>query len=90
MPQNRKLTELKNIGNKIANRFNEVGLSSEGDLRRVGAMAAHCMIKSKYPNETLPVCYYLYSFEGALCDKHWSEIDEVRKPLLKAEVEREH
>jgi len=85
--QNRKLTELKNIGKKIAGRLNEVGLSSEDDLRMVGAVAAHQMIKLKYPNETLPVCYYLYSFEGALCDKHWNEIGEKRKQQLKADIE---
>lgn len=88
MSQNRKLTELKNIGEKIAARLNEAGLSSEDDLRMVGAVNAHRMIKSKYPNEILPVCYYLYSFEGALCDKHWNEIGEQRKRLLKAAVEQ--
>ena len=87
MSQNRKLTELKNIGKKIAGRLNEVGLSSEDDLRMVGAVAAHQMIKLKYPNETLPVCYYLYSFEGALRDKHWNEIGEKRKQQLKAGIE---
>ncbi len=54
----------------------------------VGAVDAHRMIKSKYPSETLPVCYYLYSFEGALCDKHWNEISEKRKLLLKAAIEQ--
>ncbi len=89
MSQNRKLSELKNIGKKIAARLNEVGLSSEDDLRMVGAVAAHRMIKSKYPNERLPVCYYLYSFEGALCDKHWNEIGEQRKQLLKLAIEQD-
>jgi len=86
--KNRKLTDLRNIGKKIAGRLNEVGLSSEDDLRMVGAVAAHQMIKLEYPNETLPVCYYLYSFEGALCDKHWNEIGEERKQRLKAEIEQ--
>ena len=40
----------------------------------------HCnMLKEKYPAESLPVCYYLYSFEGALSDKHWDDIGDKRK-----------
>jgi DNA transformation protein len=86
MSRNRDLTVLKNIGKKIAGRLNEVGIFSEDDLRRVGAVRAHSMIKEKHPNETLPVCYYLYSFEGALTDKHWNEISVQRKQQLKAQV----
>jgi DNA transformation protein and related proteins len=85
MAQNRRLTDLKNIGKKIAGRLNEVGIFSENELRLAGAVAAHRMIKKKYPEETLPVCYYLYSFEGALTDRHWDEIGEERKQELKAQ-----
>ncbi len=59
---------------------------SEADLRMAGAVTAHRMIKLKYSDESLPVCYYLYSFEGALCDRHWNEIGEVRKRQLKVEI----
>lgn len=86
MSRNRKLTDLKNIGKKIAARLNEVGIFSEGDLRRVGAVGAHRMIKERTPNETFPVCYYLYSFEGALTDKHWDEIGGHRKQQLKVQI----
>jgi len=86
MPRNRKLTDLKNIGSKIAGRLNEVGISSEDDLRLAGGAEAHKRIKEKYPNETLPVCYYLYSFEGAITDKHWNAIGEKRKRELKQQI----
>ena len=86
MAQNRRLTDLRNIGKKIAGRLNEVGIFSEDELRRVGAAQAHRMVKEKHSNETLPVCYYLYSFEGALTDKHWDEIGEKRKQQLKAQI----
>ncbi|MCU7936189.1 MAG: TfoX/Sxy family protein [Candidatus Thiodiazotropha sp. (ex Dulcina madagascariensis)] len=81
--QNRKLIDLKNIGKKIVGRLNEVGIFSEEELRGVGAAEAHRMIRDKYPDETLPVCYYLYSFEGALCNKHWNDISQERKLELK-------
>lgn len=86
MKQNRKLVDLKDIGKKIAGRLNEVGINSEADLRKVGAVQAHKKIKEKYPDETLPVCYYLYSFEGALHDKHWDTIGEKKKQALKKKI----
>ena len=86
MKQNRRLTELQNIGKKIAARLNEVGIFSEDELRFVGSVKAHQMIKQRHPNEVLPVCYYLYSFEGALKDKHWNDIGEDRKRELKSQI----
>lgn len=83
MQMNRKLIDLKNLGKKIAGRLNKVGIFSEEELRAVGSVGAHRMVKDQYPNETLPLCYYLYSFEGALCDKHWDNIGEERKRELK-------
>ena len=55
MFQDRKLTELKNIGKKIAGRLCEVGVFSEDDLRRVGAVGAHRLLKARYSGETLPL-----------------------------------
>lgn len=86
MSQNEDLTNLKNIGKKIAVRLNGVGIFSKDDLKLIGAVGAHRLIKQKHPNETLPVCYYLYSFEGALTDKHWNEIGEQRKRQLKEQI----
>ena len=86
MSQNEDLTNLKNIGKKIAVRLNGVGIFSKDDLKLIGAVGAHRLIKQKQPNETLPVCYYLYSFEGALTDKHWNEIGEQRKWQLKEQI----
>jgi len=84
MSRNKSLTDLRNIGKRIAGRLNEVGIFIDEDLRRVGAVGAHRMIKERYPDETLPICYHLYSFERALTDEHWDEIGEHRKQQLKA------
>lgn len=86
MSRERKLTELKNIGEKIASRLLVVGIRNESDLRRVGAIAAYRLIREKFPNETLPLCYYLYSFEGALIGKPWDQIGEKRKAQLRAQL----
>lgn len=86
MTRNRPLTELNNIGTTIAARLREAGIHDEADLRRVGAVGAHHLIRRNHPNETLPVCYYLYAFEGALTDQHWNAIGEARKRELKAQI----
>ena len=86
MKQNRKLIDLKNIGKKISARLNKVGIFSENELRAFGAVKAHKMIKDMYSHETLPLCYYLYSFEGALRDKHWDDIGDEKKQELKEKI----
>lgn len=86
MTRNRSLTELKNIGKKIAARLNEAGIYSEEELRSIGPVEAHKMIRENHPDETLPLCCYLYSFEGALCDKHWDAVGEERKRELKRAI----
>ena len=82
----RRLTDLKNIGQKIAGRLNEAGIFTEDDLRTAGAVVAYQKIRRRYPHETLPVCYYLYSLEGALRDKHWDDLPQTLKDRLLAEV----
>lgn len=81
-----ELTELRNVGTKIASRLNEVGIYSKSDLRRIGAVEAHRLIKKRDPNETLPVCYYLYSFEGALKNLHWNDLGDITKQKLKKQL----
>ena len=89
MHMNRKLTDLPNIGKKIAARLNEAGIFTEDELRLAGPAEAHRRIKALYPGETIPVCYYLYSFEGALTGTHWDRIPGKRKQALRREIGRE-
>ena len=90
MQQNRQLTDLKNIGAKIAARLRAAGISSEEELRAAGAVEAHRRIRRIYPDETLPLCYYLYTFEGAITDRHWDAIGENRKRALKRQISASH
>ncbi len=83
---NRQLIELKNIGEKIAGRLHEVGIFTEKDLRCLGPVAAYKLIQENYPEETLPVCYYLFSFEGALQDISWDAIGAEQKLALKRKI----
>ena len=83
-----KLTDLPNIGKKIAGRLNEAGIHSFEDLHKTGPAEAHRRISALYPGETIPVCYYLYSFEGALTGRHWNDIPEKRKESLRKAIGR--
>lgn len=79
------LNGAKNIGSTIANRLYEIGVYTIADLQQMGAAKAYLKVKDNYPNKTIPICYYLYSFEGALLDLHWNDIPKKRKTeLLKA------
>jgi DNA-3-methyladenine glycosylase I len=82
----RRLSALKNIGKKIEKRLNEINVFNENDLFTLGSVNAYRQIKKNYPDETLPLCYYLYSFDGALRDVHWNEIGESRKKKLKDQL----
>lgn len=80
------MDELRNIGATIAKRLNEVGILSEHDLCSIGAVEAHRRIRNKHPEKSLPVCYYLYSFEAALRDVHWDDLPESRKRALRDQL----
>ncbi len=81
-----KLSELKNIGPTIEKRLNEIGIKSKTDLMRIGPAGAYKRIQQKYPDKTIPVCYYLYSFQGALEGKHWDSISEKTKQSLLSKI----
>lgn len=82
-PQPRPLSELMNIGKAIEERLNEIGVFTKKNLVDIGPVDAYRQIEKNYPNETLPLCYYLYSLEGAIKDIHWNAIGEDRKKALK-------
>ena len=84
-----RVDRLKNIGPTIARRLREVGIRNARDLRAVGAVAAYRRICATRPAETVPVCYYLYSLEGALRGLHWDALSAKTKQALVAQVSPE-
>jgi DNA transformation protein len=80
------VSTLKNVGPTIAKRLAAVGITTQAELGRVGPAAAFQLISRLYPNETISVCYYLYSLEGALHGLHWDSIGEERKSRLREQA----
>ena len=80
--------ELKNIGATVAQRLHEVSIRTKADLARVGPVTAYHEIKQRNPDARTPLCYYLYSLEGALRDQHWDDIGETVKKNLREKAAR--
>ena len=62
----RQISKLRNLGSVTEQWLNEVGISSEDDLRRVGAVEAYRLVKQAGFNPSLNL---LYALHGALIDK---------------------
>lgn len=76
------LLGLKNIGPMIAARFEAVGIKTVADLRAIGPAQAYKRVKAARPGATLPVCYHLYSLQGALDGVHWDAVSPAVKQTL--------
>lgn len=88
MKKKSELSRLKNIGPTIEGRLNEIGVYTRSDLERIGPVKAYQWICRNYPNQTIPVCYYLYSLQGALMDIHWNNVPQTIKEQLILETKK--
>lgn len=80
--------QMMNVGPTVASRLREIGIHTSDDLHKVGSVTAYRQI-CECVGRTVPVCYYLYSLEGALRNKHWNSIGSRVKRRLLAEVRSE-
>ncbi len=83
---NNSLKGEKNIGPTILKRLNEIGVNSFADLAEMTSVKAYMKICEENPGKTFPVCYYLYSLEGALLDLHWNDLPKDLKKDLRKQV----
>lgn len=52
----------------------------------MGGAKPYKMIRDRNPDKTMPVCYYLYSLQGALTRRHWDDLPEKTKEQLLRQV----
>lgn len=76
----------KNIGVTIEKCLNEIGVYSLADLAQMTPVKAYQNICEHHPDKTFPICYYLYSLQGALLDLHWDDLPNKLKAELKKQV----
>lgn len=78
------LLELPGIGTALAKRLEEVGIGTEGELRKIGAIDAWGMVHEKdqmFPSK------WVYTFEAALQGIRATELDDTLKEKLRHDVE---
>jgi DNA transformation protein len=81
---NNSLKGARNIGPTIRMRLHEIGVYSLADLAEITPVRAYKTICEQNPGKTFPVCYYLYSLQGALLDLHWDALPkDLKMDLLK-------
>lgn len=82
------IDSLPNIGPTIARYLQHIGIRTRSDLYQAGAVAAYLHLQASFPDKRFPVCYYLYSLQGALDNCHWNDVPKPVKEQLVAEVKR--
>ncbi|MBA3987133.1 MAG: TfoX/Sxy family protein [Flavobacteriales bacterium] len=82
----KNLKNAKNIGATILKRLNEIGIYSLADLAEMTPVKAYRKICEQNPEKTFPICYYLYSLEGALLNLHWDALPKYLKKELLEQV----
>jgi DNA transformation protein len=80
------LAALPNVGPTIASRLHAIGITSLGELRRIGAPRSYLRLCAQ-AGRRLPLCYYLYSLEAAIRGIAWTDLSELEKRRLRADAE---
>lgn len=70
-----------NLGPTIVRRLAEAGIGDLVSLRRVGPAEAYRRMTAR-AGRRLPVCYYLYSLEGAVRGIDWRQLSAKDKARL--------
>ncbi|WP_434773308.1 TfoX/Sxy family protein [Pseudomonas entomophila] len=76
---NDELQGLKNLGKTSAQWLHAVGIHTESDLRRLGAIGAYQAVKTRGFRVSKVL---LYAIEGALLDVHWNALSFDHKRAL--------
>ncbi len=71
--------KIRNIGPKSAAWLRQVGVRTQEDLERLGAVEAFMKVKRAGFKPSLNL---LYALEGALANCHWAELPDERKAAL--------
>jgi DNA transformation protein len=72
-----------NIGTTIRRRLQEIGIRTTEDIRRLGPGEIYRSLSARQPGSHLPVCYYLYSLQGAVEGRDWRSFSEEEKQALR-------
>jgi DNA transformation protein len=80
MDRQNKLTELPNIGSVVAEKLNQVGISTPEELRAIGTEQAFIRLQTIDETACLSM---LQALEGAVQGIRWHNLPKERKEELK-------
>lgn len=73
------MAQLRNLGVRSANWLKAVGIDTVDDLRQVGALAAFIKVEEA---GFMPSLNLLWALEGALHDRHWTNLEPDHRATL--------
>ena len=76
------LRQLPNIGEKLSKLLRMEGVKCAEDIARLGPPVLYQRLQARFERR-LPVCYYLYSLEGAMRGIHWDALTPEEKCRLR-------
>ncbi|ACE84614.1 TfoX/Sxy family protein [Cellvibrio japonicus] len=79
-----ELLQLKNLGMASVNILRAIGINTQADLKRTGAVEAYRRIKARDINVSKVM---LYALQGALMDVHWNDLAPDLKRKLVEDAE---
>jgi DNA transformation protein len=79
------LLQLKNLGMASVNILRAVGVNTQVDLQRMGAVETYKRIKARDINVSKVM---LYALQGALMDIHWNDLPAELKMQLVESAEQ--
>lgn len=80
------LAALKNLGPKSVAWLCACGITSQAELRRVGAVMAYKIVRHRYPEAN---ALLLFALHGALTGSHWNGLAPATKARLRDESDGE-
>jgi DNA transformation protein and related proteins len=81
-----ELLQLRNLGVTVVKRLQAIGIHTRAELAQMGAAEAYRRMAIQAAPHRLAVCYYLYSLEGALQDRHWDDFSLDEKAALRLQT----
>ena len=80
------LTKLPNIGEKLAKELSKAGITTAGQLSKLGSVQTALLITR---GKTHTGYNLLYALEGAILGKRWHSIDKEHLKKIKKEYDQQ-
>ena len=81
-----KLSDLRNLGPRMEYYLQEVGITTEAELRTAGPVTAYLSVKAAFPRTMNRMA--LYAIYGALSDQDCMRLPEETKQWLEEELQK--